>query len=43
MLARYTLDKVLGVGGFGYIYVVTEAGTSRKAVMKVVIFLEYIL
>ena len=32
----YTLDKVLGSGGFGYIYVVTCDGDKQRAVMKVV-------
>ena len=33
---RYTLEKILGSGGFGYIYIVTDEGSKRKAVMKVV-------
>ncbi|XP_063692290.1 serine/threonine-protein kinase VRK1-like [Bolinopsis microptera] len=32
---KYTLEEVLGSGGFGYIYIVTVEGTKRKAVMKV--------
>ena len=32
---RYTLEEVIGSGGFGYIYIATIQGTKRKAVMKV--------
>ncbi|KAL5272125.1 hypothetical protein ACHWQZ_G000367 [Mnemiopsis leidyi] len=32
---KYTLEKILGSGGFGYIYIVTDESNKRKAVMKV--------
>ena len=36
LLFSYVLEKVLGSGGFGFIYVVSEGGSTSKAVMKVV-------